>query len=262
MKKNVGFIGSGKMAQAMIGGMLESRTVTKDQILASALTSRTIHWMEKRYGIEMFKDNTRVASESDYLFFAVKPYVYPEVIEEVKGHLKEDTIIITIAPGVSIKDMTDVFGKQAKVVRSMPNTPSLVGEGMTVICPNENVSDEEQGEVMEIFQAFSQVEVMEEKLMDAVPAISGSSPAYVYVMIEAMADGAVKQGVPRNLAYRLASQAVLGAAKMVRDTDFHPGELKDQVCTPSGTTIKAIAALEENGFRNSIIKAMDATRGE
>lgn len=133
---------------------------------------------------------------------------------------------------------------------------------MTVISPNELVSDEEQGEVIKIFEAFSQVEVMEEKQMDAIPAVSGSSPAYVYVMIEAMADGAVKQGILRRQAYRLASQAVLGAAKMVRDTDIHPGELKDQVCTPKGTTIKAIAALEENGFRNSIIKAMDATREE
>ena len=262
MDKNIGFIGSGKMAQAMIGGMLESRMVNKDQIFASALTTRTINWMEERYGIEMFKDNKKVASESDYLFFAVKPYVYPEVIEEVKGHLKKGAIIITIAPGVSIKDITDVFGEQTKVVRSMPNTPSFVGEGMTVISPNELVSDEEQGEVIKIFEAFSQVEVMEEKQMDAIPAVSGSSPAYVYVMIEAMADGAVKQGIPRRQAYRLASQAVLGAAKMVRDTDIHPGELKDQVCTPKGTTIKAIAALEENGFRNSIIKAMEATREE
>jgi pyrroline-5-carboxylate reductase len=143
------------------------------------------------------------------------------------------------------------------VVRAMPNTPSLVGEGMTAICHNQQVDQEDLEKLLLLFNNFGKAEVLAEELMDAVPAISGSSPAYVYMFIEALADGGVKQGIPRKQAYRLAAQAVLGAAKMVLETERHPGELKDDVCTPGGATIEAVAALEQGKFRSAILTAMD-----
>jgi pyrroline-5-carboxylate reductase len=138
----------------------------------------------------------------------------------------------------------------------MPNTPSLVGEGMSVLCPNENVDSEDLEQVVQLFNSFGKTECLTESLMDAVPAISGSSPAYVYMFIEAMADGGVQQGIPRSQAYRLAAQAVLGAAQMVLETGKHPGQLKDDVCTPGGVTIEAVASLEKNQFRGAVLSAM------
>ncbi len=149
-----------------------------------------------------------------------------------------------------------MFGKRIKIVRVMPNTPALVGEGMAAICPNDLVSKEETEEVISIFESFGKAEIVEEKLMDSVTAVSGSSPAYVYMFIEAMADAAVLEGMPRDKAYKFAAQAVLGSAKMVLETGMHPGALKDMVCSPGGTTIKAVATLEKHGFRNAIIEAM------
>ena len=201
---------------------------------------------------------TTVAEYADYLFLAVKPNQYPGVIEEVKNNIKEGAIIITIAAGVTLRSLGEQFGEKVKIVRTMPNTPSLVGEGMSAICPNENITEEELAEVVELFSSFGRAEVLEEKLMDAVPAVSGSSPAYVFMFIEALADGAVQQGIPREKAYKLASQAVLGAAKMVLETGSHPGELKDAVCSPGGATIEAVNTLEKTGFRASVISAMES----
>ena len=149
-----------------------------------------------------------------------------------------------------------MFGKNVKVMRTMPNTPAMVGEGVTAYCIEENISLKEERTIVEILSCFGLVERVEEKEMDAVVATTGSSPAYVYMFIEAMADAAVLGGISRDKAYRLAAQAVLGSAKMVLETGMHPGALKDMVCSPGGTTIEAVTTLEENGFRNAIIKAM------
>lgn len=164
--------------------------------------------------------------------------------------------MITIAAGITLEKLKNMFGKDIKTVRTMPNTPAMAGEGMTAVIPNEFITENELKEVMEILNSFEKAEIIEEKLIDAVIAVSGSSPAYVYMMIEAMGDAAVAGGMTRDKAYKFAAQAVLGSAKMVLETGIHPGELKDMVCSPGGTTIEAVAALEENGFRNAIIKAM------
>ncbi|WP_085506787.1 pyrroline-5-carboxylate reductase [Thalassobacillus devorans] len=258
MDKQIGFVGCGNMAQAMIQGMLRAGIVTKDQVSATAITDETIEGAACRFNIDTSNNNKRLASESDILFLAVKPYIYKEVIEEIKDYVRADAIIITIAAGITIGDIENSFDHQVKVIRTMPNTPSLVGEGMSVLCPNEFVSEEELQEVKAIYESFGKAEVMAEKLMDAIPAVSGSAPAYVYMFIESMADGAVQQGIPRGQAYKLASQAVLGAAKMVLETGEHPGKLKDDVCTPGGSTIEAVTALEEAGFRSAVQSAMDA----
>ena len=165
---------------------------------------------------------------------------------------------MSIAAGPTLQMIEDYFQKSIKVVRTMPNTPAQVGEAMSAIIPNRNVTENELNQVIAIFNSFGKCEVVSEVLIDSVIAVSGSSPAYVYMMIEAMADAAVLQGMPRNLAYEFAAQAVLGAAKMVLETGMHPGGLKDQVCSPGGTTIEAVAKLEQEGFRASIMNAMEA----
>ncbi|MFB7139877.1 pyrroline-5-carboxylate reductase [Bacillus sp. AFS017336] len=257
MNKKIGFIGCGKMAQAMIGGLIDSNVIGKNQIYVSARSNETLEKVKNLYGVLTLKSNIELAQQVDYLFLAVKPDLYPTIIEEIKEVVSHNTVIITIAAGITLEGVEKSFGKEVKIVRTMPNTPSLVREGMSALCHNHIVTENELNEVMEIFNSFGKCEIVNEKLMDAIPAISGSSPAYVYLMIEALADGAVLQGIQRNQAYKLAAQAVLGAAKMVLETELHPGELKDQVCTPGGATIEAIAELEKQGFRSSIISAME-----
>ena len=170
--------------------------------------------------------------------------------------VRDDTIVISIAPGKSLEWFDQAFGKQLKVIRTMPNTPAMVKEGMMGMCPNELVTDEETALVKDICDGFSETEIITENLMDVVTAVSGSSPAYVFMFIEAMADAAVAGGMPRQQAYKFAAQAVLGSAKMVLETGKHPGELKDMVCSPAGTTIQAVRVLEEKGMRSAVIEAM------
>lgn len=254
----IGFIGCGKMAQAMIGGMIKDHMVTPEQILVSAKTEPTLNKVKAQFNIQTTLDNRVVASNSNLLFLAVAPSAHRQIIEDIRDVIQASTIIITIAAGISTEDIQKSFQKNVKVVRSMPNTPSLVGEGMTALCANLHVTDEELNDVVGLFQSFSRVEVITEGQMDAIPGISGASPAYVYMFIEALADGGVRQGLPREQANRLASQAVLGAAKMVLETGKHPGELKDQVCSPGGATIEAVAKLEEKGLRGIILSAIEA----
>ncbi|WHZ04370.1 pyrroline-5-carboxylate reductase [Neobacillus sp. YX16] len=258
MNKKIGFIGAGKMAQAMIEGILKTNQVAKEDIIASAISDTTINKIQTTYRIAVTNNNKEVAMFSDILFLAIKPDLHTKIIEEIKSVISQDVIIITIAAGVALADIERDFGFKIKTVRTMPNTPSLVGEGMSAICPNDSISENEILEVERIFHTFSKTERMDEKLMDAIPAISGSSPAYVYMFIEALADGGVLQGIPRDKAYRLAAQAVLGAAKMVLETGSHPGVLKDNVCTPGGATIEAVSTLEKKQFRGSVLAAMES----
>ncbi len=247
------------MGQAMIHGMIQSEVLKADQISATALTDETIDYVAEEYGIEITNDNKKVAAESDILFLAVKPYIYQGVVSEIKSAVREETIVVTVAAGITLETMKNAFGFNVKVIRSMPNTPALVGAGMSVLSPNEYVTADDLAIVRELFESFGETEVVAEGLMDAVPAVSGSAPAFVYMFIEAMADGAVQQGMPRDKAYKLAAQTVHGAAKMVLETGRHPGELKDAVCTPAGTTIAGVTMLEQTGMRSSIIQAMNAS---
>lgn len=258
MNKKIGFIGCGNMAQAMIVGIIKSNIVSKENILASNKSEGKLNLAKERYGILTTKSNIEVAKFADILILAVKPHIYSEVIKEIKDYIKKEVIIVTIAAGINIKFIEKTFNGSVKVVRTMPNTPALVGEGMTAVCSNDMVSKEEFEEVVNVFESFGKVEIIEERLMNAVPAVSGSSPAYVYMFIEALADGAVMDGIPRAKAYNMAAQAVLGAAKMVLETKIHPGILKDNVCSPGGTTIEAVYTLERSNFRGTIMEAMKA----
>lgn len=255
--KKIGFIGTGNMAYAMIGGLVNSEKYHKDHILASGRNYARNNRVESDLGIKVFKDNIKIAEECDLIFLAVKPYAYPEVIKEIKEHLKDEVVIVSIAAGIKSIDLKKMLGEDTKFIRTMPNTPSLVSEGMSAICEDKSISQNDMDYIVDIFNCFGEVEIIEEKLMHGFIGVSGSSPAYVYMFIEALADGAVLHGIPREKAYKMAAQTVLGSARMVLETGLHPGELKDAVCSPAGTTIEAVAELEKQGFRNAIISAVN-----
>lgn len=258
MKLSIGFIGCGNMGRAMMGGIIDSEIVKAEDIYVSDLFVPSLERAKEDYGVNTTSNNKEVAEKVDVLFLSVKPNILSKVAEEIKGIVKKDAIIISIIAGKTIKDLEECFGDNFKIVRTMPNTPALVGEGMSAICPNKNVVQEEAELVTRIFSSFGKVEILPESLINAFVSVSGSSPAYIFMLIEAMADAAVRDGIPRDKAYKIAAQAVLGSAKMVLETGKHPGQLKDMVCSPAGTTIEAVTVLEEQGFRNSIMKAMAA----
>lgn len=254
----IGFIGAGNMGSAMIGGMLNSSLATTGQIIASAHSRATLDKIRAKFSIETTQSNEEVAKKSDIIFLAVKPNKFDEVIPQISQQLKNDCIIVSIAAGKTIAAIEAAFGRKIKLVRAMPNTPALVGEAMSALCPNDLVTPQELRLIEEIFSCFGKAEVVPEHMIDAVVGVAGSSPAYVYLFIEAMADAAVAEGMPRAQAYKFAAQSVLGAAKMVLVTGEHPGVLKDAVCSPGGTTIEAVAALEKGGFRDTVITASRA----
>ena len=254
----IGFIGAGNMARAMISGMLKKELVACGDVIASSATQKTADTVAETFGIATTTDNTRVAKESDVIVLAVKPVFCEQVIREIRDEIRPDQIIVTIVAGRSLDWLQEQLGGSHAIVRTMPNTPALVGEGITAVCPNALVSDEQLELVLGLLESCGRAQVVPERLMDAVVAVSGSSPAYVFMFIEAMADAAVAEGMPRAQAYEFAAQSVLGSAKMVLETGRHPGELKDMVCSPAGTTIEAVKVLENTGFRGSVMQAMEA----
>jgi len=258
MNRTIGFIGSGNMGQAMIGGILNAGLVKPEGIIVCDPDKNKLAALEEKLGVRIVSKSTELAALADVIVLAVKPDIYPLVMKEIAGTVKKEALIVTIAAGRSLAEVESILGADVKAVRTMPNTPALVNEGMAALCPNGNVTEEELGVVRTIFESFGKAEVIPEKLMDAVVGISGSSPAYVFMFIEALADAGVKGGMPRDKAYRFAAQAVLGSARMVLETGKHPGELKDMVCSPGGTTIEAVSVLEAEGMRSSVIKAVDA----
>lgn len=254
----IGFIGLGNMAKAMIGGMLAKGVAKPEEILGFAKTEKTRQDVKEKYGIQILEDNAAVAALADALILAVKPQMFGEVIRQIKDAVREDTLVVSIAAGKTIAQMEESFGKRIKLVRCMPNTPAMVGEGCSGVCRNELVEDKEMEQCMELLGSFGIAEEVPERLMDAVVGVSGSSPAFVFMFLEALADGAVKAGMPRAQAYRFAAQTVLGSAKLMLETGKHPGELKDMVCSPGGTTIEGVEALEKRGFRSAVMTAVDA----
>ena len=250
----LGFIGGGNMASAIMGGIIKKGLLAPSDILVADLVDK----VSEKFGVHYTKENTEVSKAADVLFLSVKPQIYPAAISRIKDSLKEGQLIITIAPGKSLAWLKEQFGRDLPIVRTMPNTPAMVGAGMTAACPNEFVTEEQKATALELLGAFSRVELVPEHLMDVVTSVSGSSPAYVFLFIEAMADAAVADGMPRAQAYTFAAQAVMGSARMVLETGKHPGELKDMVCSPAGTTIEAVRVLERSGFRSAVFEAMKA----
>ena len=257
MNKKIGFIGAGNMASAMMNGIVRKGLVSPDQILASDKVKQALA-RAKALGIPVTTDNRETAAFADILILAVKPVYMEEVIIGIRDCVREDQVIVTLAPGKTIGWLEETFGKPVRLVRTMPNTPAFVGEAMAALCPNGNVTVEDLGIVKEIFESFGKASVVTEKMIDVVTGVSGSSPAYVFMFIEALADAGVLEGMPRSQAYEFAAQAVLGSAKLVLESGKHPGELKDMVCSPGGTTIEAVRVLEAMGFRGAVIEATKA----
>lgn len=260
----IGFIGLGNMAAAMIGGMLGTGAFQAEEIIGSARTQETAEKVRSKYGIATGTDNRETAKQADVLILAVKPVFLAGVIAEIKDLVDgKNTLVISIAAGKTIDWIEHEFGKTLRIIRCMPNTPAMVGEGCTCICLKETFSDQgvydgDRCVALKIMNSFGKASILPERLMDAFVGVAGSAPAYVFLFIEAMADAAVLAGMPRKQAYEFAAQSVLGSAKMVLETGMHPGELKDMVCSPAGTTIEAVRVLEEKGMRAAVIDAVGA----
>lgn len=238
-----------------MGGIIRNGVLKPEEIIGSDILEAGREKVHSLYGICVTDDN-REAAKAEIVVLSVKPQYYEQTIAQIRDEITDEQVIVTLAPGKTLEWLQGQFGKDVKIVRTMPNTSAMVGAGMTAACANALVTKEELEKVLTILRSFGEVEVVSEHLIDAVVSASGSSPAYVFMMIEAMADAAVADGMPRPQAYKFAAQAVMGSAKMILETGKHPGELKDMVCSPAGTTIEAVQVLEERGFRSAIIEAM------
>ena len=258
MDKKIAFIGSGNMGKAIIGGIVKSQLTAASNLHVFDIDSSKSREMAEQFGSTVATSATSAAAVADILFIAVKPNVIPALLPELKAHIQPGCIVISIAAGVTLATLEQGLSAGHKIIRVMPNTPALVNCGMSSITPNANITPAELESVLAIFNSFGEAEVVSEYLIHSVVAVSGSAPAYAFMFIEAMADAAVLGGMPRAQAYKFAAQTLLGSAKMVLETGKHPGELKDMVCSPGGTTIEAVKVLEEQGFRAAVINAMQS----
>jgi len=249
-KVKIGFIGAGNMGKAIINGLLNSNFISRDNILASEISKQIAEKVSSELGITVFTNNKELVKNSDIIILCVKPHFIQTVIESIKDCLTENKLIISIAAGISTGFIEKIIESKIPVIRVMPNTPALVGEGMAAVCKGQYVSDEQIKFVLELFSKVGRSIEIQEKLINAVTGISGSGPAFIYTIIEALADGGVKLGLPKNIALELAAQTTLGSAKMVLETGKHPAILKDEVTTPGGTTIAGLMVMEENKVRS------------
>lgn len=256
MTEKIGFIGAGNMGKAIIQGLLAAKLYQAEGIVVFDAYQPTLDQLSSELGVTVVNDEQTLASQVDILIVAVKPGIVPTVLKKIKTEVANKKIVISIAAGVTNQTIEAHLEVEAKVVRVMPNTPALVGEGISSLSVNSFVLDDEKTKIKAIFSSFGKAEFVAESLIDAVVGVSGSAPAYVYIFIEALADGSVLAGLPRASAYQFAAQTVLGSAKMVLESGKHPAELKDMVCSPGGTTIAAVRSLEENKFRASVIDAV------
>lgn len=257
--KKIAIIGSGTMGQAIAGGLLHSGKVSKEQ-LRSTDRSRTIaETMSSKFGISCVTSNIEVASWADVIILCVKPKDIEKVVEQLKNRdaLAHNPLIISIAAGISTSFIENITGKSSIVLRAMPNTPCFIGKGMTVVCKGSNASDENVLIAKEIFSTMGRFTELEEKHMDTVTGLSASGPAFIYIIIEALADGGVMRGLPRQTAIELVAQMTLGAAEMVLATGKHPAALKDDVTTPAGCTIAGILALEDGRIRSVLARGVE-----
>lgn len=252
----VGFIGAGNMATAIIEGSIGKKAISAGNICVYDIDSVKLNNMNQKLGVTTAGSLSELVDGADIIVLAVKPNIISAILHDIKDIIGNKAIV-SIAAGWSANMLKAIVGADKKVLRLMPNTPLMVGEGMTVFEVPHSVSDEEYAFIETIFSSIGRVEQAPGKLMDAVTAVSGSGPAYVFVFIEALADAGVLCGLPRAQAQKLASQTVLGAAKMVLETGTHPGALKDAVCSPGGTTIEAVKSLENDGLRAAVINAAE-----
>jgi pyrroline-5-carboxylate reductase len=254
----IGFIGTGNMGSSIIKGILSSKFEKSENINIFDLDKEKVNNLVKEYGVNTTNSEKELAENCNIIILSVKPHIIPIVLKNLSGNVKKDTIILTIAAGISISVIENALGEDKKVVRTMPNTPAQVLSGMTAVTFNKNIENSEKEIIFKLLNSFGKSVEIEEKLMHAYTGISGSLPAYVYMFMEALADGGVLCGMPRNKAYEIVAQTVAGSAKMLLETGKHPGQLKDEVCSPAGTTIEAVRVLENGNFRGNVIEAVVA----
>lgn len=255
----IGFIGAGNMAEALINGLISSKLFKSDQIIVTDIVKKRVNHIKSTYKVNIASDNKKLCKESGIIVLSVKPNHMVKVVSEIKTAVTSKKILISIAAGIPTTSIANLLKKNSKIVRVMPNTPALVLAGASVLYCNANVTDDEKQLVKGIFNSVGIAETVEDEgLLNPVTGLSGSGPAYVSIFIEALSDGGVKMGLPRDLAHKLAAQTVYGTAKMIIEGDAHPAEFKDKVSSPGGTTIEGIHHLEKGGFRSSTISAVEA----
>lgn len=259
MKKyQLGFIGCGNMGRAMMSGALDKGWTTAERVVIHTHRKETMDTLATQYGVAVAESNRALAENADIIVLAVKPNVYADVLTDIREVLTEGQIVLAIAPAYSIASIAALVQNEGvRVARAMPNTPAQIGKGMAGLAFSDNMTGAERALVQSFFESFGKVAVVREDAMHAVGSVSGSSPAFVYMVIEGMAEGAIKLGIPAKDAYTFAAQSVLGAAALVLETGEHPAVLRDAVCSAGGTTIAGVAALEASGFKGAIMEAMD-----
>jgi pyrroline-5-carboxylate reductase len=256
--RRIGMLGAGNMAGALIRGLLASKSVTASQIVASDVRADHLKELEASYGIQTTGDNRKLAAMSDLVVLAVKPQVVDRVLDQMSDAFSPGTLLVSIAAGVPIRSLEARLPEHVRVVRAMPNTAAIALAGATGIAPGSRATQEDVDTTQTLFAAIGRSVVLDESLIDAVTGLSGSGPAYVMVMIEALADGGVKVGLHRDTALLLAAQTVYGSAKLLLETGEHPGRLKDMVTSPGGTAIAGLHTLESGGLRRTLIDAVDS----
>jgi pyrroline-5-carboxylate reductase len=256
--KKIGFLGGGAMAGALIKGLVTGGRVTRDQIRASDLKAPRLSELQRSFGIETTTDNAELVRWANVVVVSVKPQIVDRVLPIVAAHLAPDALVISIAAGVPILIFEETLGDGAKVIRTMPNTAAIAQAGATALAAGTHATEADMSVAVALFEAVGRCAVLDENLLDAVTGLSGSGPAYVMLMIEALADGGVKVGLGRDTALLLAAQTVYGAAKLQLETGEHPGRLKDMVTSPGGTAIAGLHTLESGGLRRTLIDAVEA----
>ncbi len=258
MKDNIGFIGAGNMAEALIKGILQSGTVSPKNLHASDIRDTQLKKLQKTYGIKACRNNTELVSQVKTVVLSVKPQNMEKVLPEVATVITRQHLIISIAAGIATEYIARHLNGEIPIIRVMPNTPALIQEGASVLSAGSYATETHLKRAQKLFSAVGTTAIVDESLMDAVTGLSGSGPAYVFLFIEALADAGVKAGLPRSVALPLATQTCLGAAKMVSATGMHPGQLKDMVTSPGGTTISGLHKLETGGLRGTVMNAVEA----
>lgn len=258
MEQKIGFIGLGNMGSAILQGILTSEIVPAKQINVYDVSLEATQKIYQEFGVNLFDSAKSVAKESDIVFIAVKPNNVSEVLTTIQKELKKSTVVVSIAAGITIKTIESIIGYEQKIIRVMPNTPAIVNSAMCSITPNTEISDKELANVQTLLDCIGKTAIVPEYQVHAVTGVSGSAPAFVFMFIEALADAAVKGGLPRKQSYQFAAQTVFGSAKLVLETCQHPAVLKDMVCSPNGTTIEGVQMLEDKGFRAAVMAAVEA----
>jgi pyrroline-5-carboxylate reductase len=259
--QRIGIVGSGKMGEALISGLINSKSITVNKLRASDVREQRREYIKKAYGISCYFDNSELVNESDVVILAIKPGDMKTVLEHIRDDVTIKHLIISIAAGIRTDFISNELPLEVQIIRAMPNNPAMVGEGMTVLAPMTNVSKKNLQIANEVFLSIGKVVVLEEKHLDAVTGLSGSGPAYFFLIIEALAEAGVNEGIPRDVSVLLAAQTCLGSARMVMETGEKPGELIKRIATPGGTTVQGLAELEKGKVKSSFIKAVEkATR--